>query len=444
MLSVAVIGGGIAGLSVANRLSQSGRYQTTVFDTGRLRMGGRCSSRLPGDNPKDAKGSKSQIIGSVVVDHAAQILSVPGHDQFEAFREQVVDWEEQGVLCKFCSGQVCDLVAGESKEDKFQLKPLTGEIFYGNGGMNSIPAAIISSTNDSVTLEEDVWVSPSNGVKFLGDKGRPKWKVKKNGLSLGTFDRIVIAHNGKCADRLMSKTPAKKLHSLLRTNFAASVSRSGGKRMTLNSIYSYTFAINREGSVLNQHLGPDVICCFIKNEPNLRFLTCQTRKEHTGQPVQDKTVEVWTILSSPKFAKAHKAPQENIPRETADNVIDLLLQALETSLSLIPGSLTRDAILDSKLQLWGAAVPMNVWTSNSTVASEHGHGFLFDSDFGVGACGDWLLDPSIGGAWTSGLNLADFMIQQDEMRKSHNVGLPPNGGFQASEAALAAGIGNVR
>ena len=97
-------------------------------------MGGRCSSRLPGDNPKDAKGSKSQIIGSVVVDHAAQILSVPGHDQFEAFREQVVDWEEQGVLCKFCSGQVCDLVAGERKEDKFQLKPLTGEIFYGNGG----------------------------------------------------------------------------------------------------------------------------------------------------------------------------------------------------------------------------------------------------------------------------------------------------------------------
>ena len=66
-LSIAILGGGVAGLSCASQLlsqhkksydHSSYRLEVTVFDTGRLRPGGRCLSRLPGDVPAPAnKGS---------------------------------------------------------------------------------------------------------------------------------------------------------------------------------------------------------------------------------------------------------------------------------------------------------------------------------------------------------------------------------------------------
>ena len=444
--SVAVIGGGIAGLACATTLAKSDKYVPTVFDTGRLRPGGRCSSRLPGDQGAKNGASKSQILDSIVIDHAAQILTTPKGKGFEAFENQVRRWEADGVLKKFPTGSVCDIVDGKGKDEAFQIKQVNGDMWYGNGGMSAIPQAIASGGHD-FKIEQDVWVSPGNGVKFNGDKGRPLWRVQRNGKSLGTFEALVIAHNGKCADRLMSKTPAKKLHSLLRTNFAATVPKWGGKRMTLNSIYSYSFAIKKEGSPLSEKLGKEVISCYVKNHPKLRFLTCQTRKEHEGEKLRNDRFEVWTVLSSPTFAKKYKAPQENIPNDTVEEVSGLLLQAISESLGLSPSALKKEDILGSRIQLWGAAVPLNTWKTNSTATGETEvsaaeSGFLFDSDFGVGACGDWLLDSSIAGAWTSGVRLAEYMM--DDTRNSLNVGLPPNGEFSASRAAHQAGIGSIR
>ena len=82
--------------------------------------------------------------------------------------------------------------------------------------MGSIPAAIAFPPNDEETptqstpsqslfrIEQDVWISPSNGVKFVGSVDCPKWSVQTNGKKFGTFDKLIIAHNGKCADRLVS------------------------------------------------------------------------------------------------------------------------------------------------------------------------------------------------------------------------------------------------
>ena len=217
--------------------------------------------------------------------------------------------------------------------------------------------------------------------------------------------------------------------------------------MTLNSIYSYSFAIKKDKSSLTEKLGEEVISFYVKNHPKLRFLTCQTRKDHDERKIKNERFEVWTVLSSPSFAKKHKAPQENLPRETVEEVSGLLLEAISESLGLSPGSLEKEAILDSKLQLWGAAVPLNTWKTNSTATGETEvstaeSGFLFDADFGVGACGDWLLDSSIGGAWTSGVRLAEYMM--NDKYNSLNAGLPPHGEFSASRAAHQAGIGSIR
>jgi len=262
-----------------------------------------------------------------------------------------------------------------------------------------------------------------------------------------------VAHNGKCADRLMSKTPAKALHSLLRTNFNDNVPENGGSKMTLNSIYSLVVALPK--GALETLIPESVTCAFVKQVEDLRFVSCNTRKyrhleDVTSDVAAAPDVEVWTILSSPSFAKRHKAPQENIPKAKEREVTDLLLASLST---LVGGEINlQDSVLESRLQLWGAAVPLNTWSSANAgvVTDEASTGFVYDAEHGVGACGDWLLEPSIEGAWESGRRLANWMTQEitnegeDEKR---SVGLPDRvsdqgGRFVANASVLQNGIGS--
>lgn len=247
----------------------------------------------------------------------------------------------------------------------------------------------------------------------------------------------------------MSKTPAKELHSLLRTNFSPTVPNHGGKRMTLNSVYSLTFAINTRGGTENMRtvLPSDIYSAFIRNSKNISFISSNTRK-HDQQNTSAKW-EVWTLLSSPKFAKKYKAPQENIPQETVEEVTNILLESLEECLNLPANSLREGAVLETKLQLWGAAVPVNNWRPKKDEGNRSVGGFLYDNKYGVGACGDWLLDSSIQGAWESGRRLAEHMIETQKTRPtdSHtsSIGLPPDGGvFVASSKALKDGIASLK
>jgi hypothetical protein len=249
--------------------------------------------------------------------------------------------------------------------------------------------------------------------------------------------------------------------------------------MTLNSIYSLTIAIPSRGSgggggtdnfsPLSWVLPKDQSTCgFVFNEPALRFLLCQTPKytkncsalgnksngdndDQVRKKDNDDDVEVWTILSLANFAKQYKAPQEFLPHDTVDNVMSLLLQAVERSLNLPTGLLSAPKkVLESLLQLWGAAVPLNVWNSWITTSQEpiKNGGFLYDSEFGTGVCGDWLMEPSIAGAWESGRRLGQFMAKQ-QVDPPQSAGLQSSSGtssssqFVVSAKASKVGIGGL-
>jgi len=436
--TVAIIGGGIAGLSCAQELGASGQFLPTVFDTGRLRPGGRCSSRLPNDSQQESR--ESNFLSKTIIDHAAQIITIP--KGFPEFKKQVKEWEEKGIVKMYAAGTVCDISNPYNQDlkkhdkTKIQLRTLNGDMYFGLNGMQSLPMAMLGNCE----LRQDVWVSPSNGVKLINSQGKKRWQIKAKGEVLGLYDKLIIAHNGKCADRLMSKTPAKDLHRLLQVNFAPYVPKNGGKRMTLNSIYSLTFAMRSEDSPLSKALSANKFTCgFVKNHQNLRFISCNTRK----YPNKDnEEFEVWTVLSSAKFGKAFKGPQENLPDGLVQNVTGILYESLEQALALPKESLRgpvetppgSNRILESRLQLWGAGVPLNTWITQN----EKKQGFLYDGDYGVGACGDWLVDSSIAGAWESGRRLAQYMSSSDNPESS---GL--EGAFQMSIAVDKAGIGSL-
>lgn len=376
--SIAIIGGGIAGLSCANRLlALDPSLDVTVFDTGKYAVGGRCSSR----NRNDQKYS---ILSKSTYDHAAQILAVPStasNPMLTSFAQQLSHWQNEKLLTEYINGSICSI------DTRGNITPKKMKAYYGSNGMGSIPLYMSQSIPN---IRQNVWVSPSNGVR----RKNSQWLLQSNGKQCGSFDRLVIAHNGKCADRLMSQTPATMLHRLLQVNFAPNVPDHGGNRMTLNSIYSLTFALSAP-SPLSSRLPEPFICGDILSEPNVRFVTCQTRK----YPRNDN-VEVWTVLSSAAFAKKFKAPQESLPDDVVETVTTKLLASLQQTLAM-PAMIQP---LESRLQLWGAALPINVWKNDK--------GFLYDLENDVGVCGDWLVEPSIAGAWTSGQLLAEHMIMK--------------------------------
>jgi len=267
----------------------------------------------------------------------------------------------------------------------------------------------------------------------------------------------------------MSRTPAKAFHSLLRTKFAPYVPQNGGNQMTLNSIYSLVFAVKSEKSGGGGNGGlsspiakalsklssssegseGDIYTVNIKNEPNLRLLSCNTLKHHHTKknPNSESDTEVYTLLSSPTFGKKFKGPQENLPIDLQQKVTIKLLESLEKSLSLEEGSVI-NSVVDVKVQLWGAAVPMNTWTSHS-ISKNEVDGFVYDGRGGVGACGDWILDPSVAGAWESGRRLANHLLTAQELDSKLSVGLPDkvpkddSGKFEPSSGALGSGIGTI-
>jgi len=447
---VAIVGGGIAGLSCAQKLSQDDdRFEVTCYDTGRLRPGGRCSSRQVGDIAKEDDPTYP-LLSQFRYDHAAQLIADPDPEQFPAFSQQVKEWVAQGILKEFPQGSVCQI----SKNG--QTKPLStsSSFYHATKGMGSLATSMVESSGGSFQLEQDVWVSPSSGVRYQKNTG--KWKLQAKGETLGYYDQLILAHNGKCADRIMSNTPATDLHQLLRVNFAPTVPAHGGNKMTLNSLYSLTIVLPKSSSSssspspLSRAL-PEPFQCGFLNHPHLRMISCQSRKypsmdntsnSNSNSNNNDK-YEVWNILSSAKFAKKYKAPQEFLPPETVEQVSTLLLQAVQESLGLINNVNDADdnimvlSPLEKRLQLWGAAVPLNVWRgSGEDAAAAQQQPFLWDETYQVGVCGDWLMEPSIAGAWTSGHAMAEHLLKMSSSRGT--VGL--QGHFERSESSSELGL----
>jgi hypothetical protein len=436
-------------------LSLDPYLDVTVFDTGKYQVGGRCSSR--GYSQQRKNDRPYPILSKSIYDHAAQMIVVERdqlpHPSTEnndnvttmlntAFRQQLEEWQDEKVIVEFPPGAICsiDYNAARGKSGDAATVIITPrdnvKAFHGTHGMGAIPAYMAGRLKD---VRQDVWVPPNKGVKFA--TLQQGWFIQPSSNKvgqLGPYDRLVIAHNGKCADRLMSETPATKVHSLLRVNFSPTVPNDGGQKMTLNSIYSLTFALDATTSpFLSQRLPPPFICGAITCHPVLQFLTCQTRK----YPRNDG-VEVWTILSTPHFAKRYKAPQEHLPDDVVETVTNKLLTSLQEMLWNNSGSSSSSEEegpppllllrpLESRLQLWGAAVPLNVYDNH--------RGFIYDADHHVGVCGDWLVQPSLAGAWTSGRLLADHLLS------AQNPSAPPttaglDGSFVASAAAQQSGL----
>ncbi|KAA8495260.1 Renalase [Porphyridium purpureum] len=385
-IRVAILGGGISGLMCATELVRQANEQNAldmdveVFDTGVHNVGGRASSRAV-----TVKGA------SMVVDHAAQFFTVShGNRRLQAY---VDEWKRLGVLREWGEAAVVSLSNGKRSDASLHCAP---PYYIGTRGIGAISSALSQKLN----IRRPAWVS----VMQRDEDAAGAWKLFRNrhkakeGAAMGVYDAVVIAHNGKCADRLVGTAHIPHIQRFLRTLFTCSAREEKNSKMQMSSLWSVLVAFE-------QPVAADFEGAFIPDCPALAWVSNNSKKllqplHEDGDAGTGGVAECWTLLSTPAFATKFKVPQEAVPDETAAIVVKELLSAFERALARAPGSLTPCFV---RAQLWGAAVPLNY------LAEER---CIWDGAVKVGVCGDWLgQQASMESAAMSGIELADTIMR---------------------------------
>ncbi|KAK1313527.1 hypothetical protein QJS10_CPA06g01884 [Acorus calamus] len=211
------------------------------------------------------------------------------------------------------------------------------------------------------------------------------WHLSENGKPQGGFDAIVIAHNGKCANRLLSSSGLPLLMKQM-------------KSLELSSIWALLAAFEKPLIVPPRENFNPFEGAFVKGVDSISWMANNTKKLRS----QSDEPKCWTFFSTAAYGKQNKVPQENIPNVTAEKVKRDMLEGVEVALGLSRGSLEQP--IYTRVQLWGAALPTN--TPNIPC--------IFDPYGRAGICGDWLLGSSVEAAALSGMALADHIADYFE------------------------------
>ncbi|KAL4542059.1 hypothetical protein Ndes2526B_g06546 [Nannochloris sp. 'desiccata'] len=403
--NVAIIGGGLSGLVCALQLAEKG-IRSTVFDTGEHGVGGRLGTRsaIGGSlrNPEP-----TTLDPRLVFDHAAQYFT--GSDP--RFVQMVESWVAEGAVREWEAGSVgtLDLSPSSNSNKPPNYTPIQqkSKMYVGQGGMRQLAEFLASTAENSklVDVRRPLWV---NTIRFLNSSssgGGFGWKVLARGVDQGVYDAAVIAHNGKCANRLSAPMGVPAVHAALRklklsANWVLMVAFESGK--------SIPVPLNKEGKKMEG--------AFIRNSEVLSWAGNNTAKlklvEDSLCP-SSLPIECWTLISTQKFGKLKKVPQEAVPQDVAARITKEMLEEFTRALGL---SSLEDLppVVYSKAQLWGAALPIN--TPNV--------GCIWDTAGRVGVAGDWVHGGgSMESAALSGIAMAECIASEAKGAIGKNLGL---------------------
>lgn len=363
---MAIIGGGLSGLACGWALTRRG-VRATVFDTGKRGPGGRASSRVI-----------EHETGVHVVDHAVQAFTAVS----EEVRGIVEQMEAEGVVQRW-KGRVGAL----SKDGTFRQRDEAkeGQLWIGSDDRGVM--AISDWLAKAQRIQKDVWVSKLAAAR---EEGSPAdgWALKdqRNRLVAGekAWSYTVIAHNGKCADRLIRTSPWQTdAHAPLRCRFKPAAAPVADV-LELSSLWVCIVAVPRGAAQFDG--------AFIDGHPVLSWAGNNASK----YPARAK-MDAWTLISTTHYGSKNKCSQEFIPPDVRERVFREMTSAFGALLK-VPTTGWQEL----HMQLWGAAVPLNVC----------GQHYIHDPVSRVGVCGDWLTSPSVEGALFSGLALAEAIAQE--------------------------------
>jgi predicted NAD/FAD-dependent oxidoreductase len=341
-VSVGIIGGGLAGAVTAAALSAHG-IDSVVYDTGVHGPGGRLATRELGRD------------GRLRFDHAAQYFTATD----ARFEHMVARWRDAGVVADW-HAPVGVLRPGGA----FAPLPATPQRLVAPAGMRSIAEHVLAREAPRATLRRPCWVGEMKPALADG-----VWRLVQAGRVVGEHHFVVIAHNGKCATKLLRPSGAPAVDAQM-------------ARMKLSSVWCLMAAFA-------EPLRAPCEGAFVTGAPALAWAANNSAK----LGLSGEGGECWTLLSTAAYGRANKCPQEAVPPEVSARVTAEMLAALAAAL----GRAQLPATTLTRTQLWGAALP----TNTPRVPC------IFDGAARVGMCGDWLLGADMQCAALSGQATAD-------------------------------------
>jgi len=421
---VAIIGGGVSGLVCARELARLG-LESVVFDTGERGPGGRLATRTTADGSFVAGAAAAAAAAAATAppllafDHAAQLFTADDAE-FQALAREWLDkgwvreWAADKVVCVGGGGGTT--AAAAAAEAAAPPAPP----FYvpsGPSGFRGLARALADDARATgmVELRFGAWVS-----RLTADARTGKWRAasRKAGGGGGggkdcsdpsgsraaaggddAFDAVVLAHNGKCLNRLAAPMGCPLVAAqVMRLRLSASWVALLAFERTVGAPFEGAFvdaAQDRGGGGGGGGGG-------------LAWAGNNSAKLGLGGPS-----ECWTLVSTDAFAQRRKVPQERVPADVAAAVARELMEAFAKAAGAAaagggkgrsgPGAARQASPLPlpplaapPRVQLWGAALPLN----------SPGVPALLDPASRVGVCGDWLLGAGVQSAAASGLALA--------------------------------------
>lgn len=312
----------------------------------------------------------------LVFDHAAQFFTASD----ARFQKLVNKWVSEGIVLEW-KGVIGELEAG----GRFTPIESSTTKYIGIKGMRPLADSIHKDTN-FVEVTRPCWISkldPYNGM----------WHLSENEKTRGSFDAIVIAHNGKCANRLLSSSGLPQLFRQM-------------KKLELSSIWALLAAFEEPLPVPFDGDFNPLEGAFVKGIDSVSWMGNNTSKLSSLQS-SNGAHQCWTFFSTASYGRRNKVPQENIPNVTVEKVKTEMLDGVETALGLSKGSLPLPFY--TRVQLWGAALPRNT----------PGVPCIFDPYGRAGICGDWLLGSSMEAAALSGIALGNHMADYFQSGGTH-------------------------
>ncbi len=322
---IAVVGAGLAGLSLATRLQS--KAEITILEKSRG-VGGRMASRTRDDYQ---------------FDFGAQFFTV----RSAAFQEFLQPFIQQGVVQPWHAGFV-----------EYHGREINASRTWSLDYPHYVATPKMSQLAKAVATELTIRLQTRLGTL---ERVSSMWHaLDEQGKSLGTYDMVLFA------------IPVHQLIPLLPQ---ACDFRDALSEHTMVGCYSLMLGFN-------DSLSMPWDAALVK-QADISWMSVNTSKPGRRQPGADMVV-----LASNVWAEAHM-------KDDLQAVQAHLLQQAEA----ISGQTLAHAD-HQDIHRWRYANSKKYYQSNS----------YFDASLGIGACGDWCIQGRVEAAFTSGMHLADSVL----------------------------------
>lgn len=260
---VAIIGGGMAGLTAAAELARAG-VAVSVFDKGRG-VSGRVSTRLAGQRQ---------------FDHGAQYFTV----RDERFAKRVAAWEQAGFVAPWTG-----VIASLGKD-----APPAKTRYVGTPGMNAVGQALAAEAQAAGALVmTGVRVTPPKPIE-----GRLQLTAD-SGEQLGVFEQVLIT------------TPAPQAAELL---VASPPLANAAKSVRMTGCWTAMVAFS-------EPIDSDYDAAFVEESP-LSWIARNGSKP--GRPDNAAAGDCWVLHGSPEWSEANL---ERDAADAADALLEAFFHA---------------------------------------------------------------------------------------------------------------------